>query len=177
MDYPVLQMIGVGLALVVVIVPLLLFAGALRMLRRAPELDGQDQLCGACGYPTRGLPSPVCPECGTHRRLVPPCSPGAQLDRPLWWLGVLLAYEPPALAACGLIFFSCNAAGIPARWLMPLTASLLVALPAVQVGMAIFWVLELRRIRSFQCHLIVFALSSMLVVLAGATAALRGLID
>jgi hypothetical protein len=38
----------------------------------------EEALCGECGYPRRGLPGPICPECGSDVNVV-------GIRRPTWW--------------------------------------------------------------------------------------------
>jgi hypothetical protein len=60
-------------ALVAYALGVLLF---LRHQHRAATAD--EASCGVCGYPRRGLPGPVCPECGSDVNIV-------GLRRPTWW--------------------------------------------------------------------------------------------
>lgn len=68
--------------------------------RQAPvSPPASDELvCGRCGYPTRGLPSRTCPECGANRDEVEPIADDVVATRAVWkgfWLGlaVLAASE------------------------------------------------------------------------------------
>src|SRR5690348_5925642 len=54
------------------IVPVLLFAAAgvwvLWACRRGPKVVGGEACCANCGSLVRGLPGPICPECGEDLR-------------------------------------------------------------------------------------------------------------
>ena len=78
---------------VLIAIPLVLLAAmaivaAYTLLRRRASLSLTGEVCGRCGYPIRGLPSPVCPECGSDRReggtLPESASPAGSSPGALW---------------------------------------------------------------------------------------------
>lgn len=81
---------------------------------RAIEGEGAErtEVCGACGYPTRGLTGTACPECGeelsdrTVARVVRPKGGAAVLRRVVW----VSAGATLLLVAVAVV------AGLVARW-------------------------------------------------------------
>ncbi len=86
----------------------LLTAGLWRWTRPTPSRGGH--LCGRCGYDVRGLPTPVCPECGADLRVVGTVDPSRRAWKSRWtfifaWtlliLVASLAAIPPQMEKVG----------------------------------------------------------------------------
>lgn len=60
-----------------------LFTAVLWQLTRPPRPSVCGHHCGGCGYDARGLPTPICPECGADLRVVGTVDP-TRRRRP-WW--------------------------------------------------------------------------------------------